>query len=294
MTQTLPPDCKVTKWFIWRAILMLFMFGGFGFYFLYDWKIGYPKKNYVVAHYKAFSDAGSAWADNRENWEEYVAKQTIPFDEDHSLYPKDTDFGASWPEILSDRDGMEGGNDEGLWKKFSGERGWKQNVDLQEDFMSKYKIDQQLYAAIVCFILTAIALYFYLRTRGRAMKVDSDAYYSPEGHRIPFNTMTQIDKRKWETKGLATITYTDEKGEEAKAKVDGMVYGQFKEEEGAPAEALFQYVLENFEGELVELVIEEDEDEESDTEEDLDDEGSGENEGDSTADEVSEDDIEKE
>ncbi|MDB4493400.1 hypothetical protein N9227_00005, partial [bacterium] len=50
-----------------------------------------------------------------------------------------------------------------------------------------------------------------------------------------------------------------------KAKIDGMVYGQFKEEDGAPAEALFQKVLENFEGELIELV-DEDEDDEADDE----------------------------
>jgi hypothetical protein len=76
--------------------------------------------------------------------------------------------------------------------------------------------------------------------------------------------MTQIDKRKWETKGLATITYSDENGASSKVKVDGMVYGQFKEENGAPAEALFQYILVNFEGELIELVVDEDEEEEAD------------------------------
>ena len=97
------------------------------------------------------------------------------------------------------------------------------------------------------------------------MKADDEAYYSPDGKKILFSKMTQIDKRKWETKGLATISYTDEKGETAKAKVDGMVYGQFKEEDGAPAEALFQHILANFEGELIELV-EEDEDEEAEEE----------------------------
>jgi hypothetical protein len=69
--------------------------------------------------------------------------------------------------------------------------------------------------------------------------------------------------RKWETKGLATLVYEAD-GKENKAKIDGMVYGQFKEEEGAPAEALFQKVLENFEGELIELVDENENDEADD------------------------------
>jgi len=253
-----PPVCKASKWFIWRAILMLVMFGGFGLYFLYDWKVGYPAKNFIVTNYEAFSDAGNAWAENRDDWEAFAAKQKIPFKEDRSLYPADTDFDAGWPEILADKEGMEGGNDEGLWKIYSGEKGWPQVIDLTEDFKSAYKIREQLYAAIVCLLLTAICLYFFLRTRGRSMRADEDAFYPPSGEKIPFSKMTQLDKRKWETKGLATITYTDEKGESAKVKVDGMVYGQFKEEDGAPAEVLFQHILSNFEGELIELVEEQD------------------------------------
>jgi len=237
---------------------MLVMFGGFGLYFLYDWKVGYPAKNFIVTNYEAFSDAGNAWAENRDDWEAFAAKQKIPFKEDRSLYPADTDFDAGWPEILADKEGMEGGNDEGLWKIYSGEKGWPQVIDLTEDFKSAYKIREQLYAAIVCLLLTAICLYFFLRTRGRSMRADEDAFYPPSGEKIPFSKMTQLDKRKWETKGLATITYTDEKGESAKVKVDGMVYGQFKEEDGAPAEVLFQHILSNFEGELIELVEEQD------------------------------------
>jgi len=78
--------------------------------------------------------------------------------------------------------------------------------------------------------------------------------------------------RKWETKGLATLVYETD-GKENKAKIDGMVYGQFKEEEGAPAEALFQKVLENFEGELIELVDENENEEANDIDSEGDDEG---------------------
>ena len=38
-----------------------------------------------------------------------------------------------------------------------------------------------------------------------------------------------------------------------------MVYGQFKKEEGAPAEALYQQVLANFKGEIIEFVSEKEE-----------------------------------
>jgi hypothetical protein len=255
--------CRPTKWFIWRALLMLAMFGGFAFYFLYDWKIGYPKKNYIVANYEAFNAAGTAWTieENRENWESFVKEQQIPFRDEKGVYPPDTDLGEKWPEILGTMSGN--GNDEELWKEFSGEKGWPQRIDPKEDFYPAYKIGHQLIAASVCFLLTAVTLFFLFRTKGRLMKVDDQGYYPPGGDLIPFSDMITLDKRKWETKGLATISYKAGE-EEKKAKIDGMVYGQFKEEEGAPAEALFQKVLENFEGELIELVMEDDEEESED------------------------------
>ena len=70
--------------------------------------------------------------------------------------------------------------------------------------------------------------------------------------------MKRLDTRKWDTKGLATVTY-EKDGKEKKAKIDGMVYGQFKKEEGAPAEALYQQVLANFKGEIIEFVSEKEE-----------------------------------
>lgn len=237
---------------------MVVMFGGFGAYFLYDWKIGYPEKNYVIANYQAFGDAGNAWADHREDWTEYVSKQIIPFGEERGIYPADTNFSEKWPAILAT---MERGNDEALWKQYSSEKGWDQQINIEEDRKPIYKIREQLYAAAVCFLLTAVALFFLIRTKTRTMKADDQAYHPPGGSAIPYGKMVRLDKRKWESKGLATLTYLD--GEtEKKAKIDGMVYGQFKEEEGAPAEALFQKVLSRFQGELIELVESDDDEEE--------------------------------
>lgn len=258
--------CRPTKWFLWRAALMLVMFGGFGLYFLYDWKIGYPEKNLIVAHYEAFSDAGEAWAneENRgtpEQWEQFVDSRTIPFEDDPTMYPADTDFDKRWPDILKKMDDPR--TDE-LWREFSKEKGWPQKIDPKEDVKSGRKIGQQIIAAGVCFVLTGVTLFFLLRTKRRSMEVDEQGFYPPGGDLIPFEAMKTIDKRKWETKGLATITY-ERDGKEQKAKVDGMVYGQFKEEDGAPAEALFQKILENFQGELIEFVGEDDEEDDGDS-----------------------------
>ncbi len=152
-----------------------------------------------------------------------------------------------------------------------------QQVDPNEDAKSKRKIDEQLWAASVCFLLTAVTLFFLIRTKGRVMKVDDRGYHTPDGRFIAYECMITLDKRKWENKGMATLTYKDGE-EEKKAKIDGMVYGQFKEDEGAPAEALFQQILANFEGELIEMVVEDEEsDDEREDEEDSAPESEGEN-----------------
>jgi hypothetical protein len=275
-----PPEivCLPTKWFLTRIILMLAMFGGFAVYFLYDWKVGYPQKNYIIAHYKAFVAAGQAQTDPEKwkDWEAFVKAQKIPFEDDHSIYPAETDFEEKWPAILADKEAMKKESDEGLWKIYSGEKGWPQTIDVQEDRKPAYKIKEQLVAATVCFGLAAVAIFFLIRTKGRNMRVDEEAYYAPGGAKILFPKITEIDMRKWNTKGLATLTYKDSNGENQKAKVDGMVYGQFKEEDGAPAEALFQKILANFDGELIELVVEDDDDLESENEQSAE---SGENNG---------------
>jgi hypothetical protein len=254
---------------------MLVMFGGFGAYFLYDWKIGYPQKNYVIANYTAFNKAGEAWTvdANRaspEVWNAFVEKQTINFDEDRSIYPSNTDFGEKWPEILKQMEKKYRSDD--LWADYSGEKGWPQKVNLEDDPKTAGQIREQLVAACVCFLLTTIALFFLIRTKGRFMKVDDEGYYPPGGSLISFAAMKSLDMRKWETKGLATLIYEAD-GKFNKAKIDGMVYGQFKEEEGAPADALFQRILENFEGELIELVDENENEEIDDQVQEINDDG---------------------
>ena len=80
----------------------------------------------------------------------------------------------------------------------SKENGWDQKIDPNEDAKSKRKINEQIWAALVCFLLTGITLFFLIRTKGRVMKVDDEGYYPPGGALIPFGDITKLDKRKWE------------------------------------------------------------------------------------------------
>lgn len=268
--------CKPTKWFLWRALAMLLMFSVFAVLFLKDGIWGYKKKN-LHFYYKAnFDQAGTDFQDRQNagtisetNWKNYASNQKIKFPEDAtSVLPEGTDLDQKWPEVLvegfsimNEKGGQTGAQK--IWENYTKEKGW--DAEVVEKAYTESKIEVQFIAAAISGVLVAITLFFLIRTMRRTISVDDTALYTQDGRTIPFTNMVRIDKRKWDTKGIAIVHYKDG-NEEKTAKIDGLVYGQFREEDGAPAEKLFSHLMENFKGEVIEYA-EEEEDEEENSEE---------------------------
>ena len=271
--------CRPTKWFLWRAVAMLALFGIFTVLFFRDWKVGYPEKNVVFYTYEAFEKARTEFREREEagqtaaQWEAFAGAQKIGFPDEPGVVPEGTDLDSPWPDVLVGYEGykkavVDGGKKKlaPAWLDYSDAQGW--SSDPPESGKDKGTIQQQLYIGCFTAVLTLLAAFYLLRTGRRAMAVDGEAFYAPGGEKIPFGKIRRIDARKWAAKGLAYLYYEGEGEALKKAKVDGMVYGQFREEDGAPAEELYQRILKNFSGELVELEPDEDEeDEEPDAEE---------------------------
>ena len=260
-------ECRATRWFYLRVWAMVFMFGIFLFLFLKDWKIGWPNKNEVFYTYKAFEEAeklfsGQDWS--AEEWASEVSRRKT-FPQEDVVLPSSVDRNTGWPSLLADYQAYsELSVEEGkkitppMWIQYTDERGWSSGIP--EKSYSAGKIQEQLYYGIGSGLLLVAALAILWRTSRRSMSADNEAFYAPGGERVEYSLIRKIDARKWQTKGLAYVYYEgrqDERDALLKAKIDGMVYGQFKQEEGAPAEVLFQKILKNFRGELVELVEDE-------------------------------------
>ena len=275
-------ECRPTRWFYLRAGAMVLMFGVFLVLFLKDWKVGWPKKNEIYYTFKAFEEAKTKFAEHEdkkggaEEWEAFAQAQVIGFPDGEGILPPGVDSSIRWPAVLNDYAGYRKAlEEEGkkaippLWTKYTDERGWSSSIPKKS--YEAAKIQEQLYYGIGSGVLLLITGFFLIRTLRRTMKVDGEAYYAPDGARIPFSSVRRIDVRKWGTKGLAYLFYREEGAPEEsalrKSKVDGMVYGQFKQEEGAPAEALFQRIRDNFKGELIELVESKEDEVESGAEE---------------------------
>ena len=260
------PVCKPTKWFLWRVLAVLAMFIVFTVLFLLDGIWGYRGKNLQYYVHENFKNAGIEYQKMQEQagfseqkWKDFASTQKCQFaDSSEAPLPRDFSKPMMWPkslvngyDVMSVKGGQNGAVK--LWEEYAAERKWDA-VPIEHP-MDEGKIREQFYSAGVTGILIAITLFILLRTIGRSISADDEALYTHDGRRIAYADMVRIDKRKWDTKGIALVYY-NEGGDQRKAKIDGMVYGQFKEEDGAPAERLFNYVMERFRGEIIEYIDE--------------------------------------
>jgi len=220
--------------------------------------------NYRLIMHRTFQEAEEVFAQYEKEgkgkfeWELLASCHDIAFPEDRSIMPVKNQ-NEKWPAILSDYDryyaaakeDIESGvevNEPYLWKEYTSEN--KLDQKAPDAFKEKKKVDEQFYFGIGCLVLSAIAALYALRMKTRFMAVDDEAFYAPGKKKIAFSDLYKIDKRKWDTKGLATLYYK-ENGESKKAKVDGMVYGQFDKAAGEPAQKLFDVIMQNFKGEII-------------------------------------------
>ncbi len=256
---TSAPDsivCKPTHWFIFRALVMLVMFGGFSAWFYLDASSGYRKKNLVFFLHQTFEHASGEFSRmnsegnlSPEAWKAHAAQQEVRFPEDASVLPADLKLPMPWPEILHDYERMKPLQWKNLWIEYSGEHGLPASPG--EEPYDARKIREQWIGVWVCLALTSVALFFLLRTLGRSIRADAEGVTTQQGRRIPYPDLKTLDLRKWETKGLAFIDYDGPSGK-GRVRIDGLTYGGFKKEDGEPAERLMQLIRSRFSGEILE------------------------------------------
>jgi hypothetical protein len=248
--------CKPTSWFLFRALVMLLMFGVFAVLFYLDGSSGYRKKNEVYFLHRTFQAANETFskmnADGKltpEAWKQYAEKQSVAFPSDPSVVPASLKLPMPWPEILHDYDKMKSLQWNILWREFTKERGI--NASPPEEPYDARKIGEQWVVFWICLALALGAAFFLLRTLGRQISADGEAVTSQQGKRIPYHEIKTLDLRKWETKGLAFLDYDGSAGK-GRIRVDGLTYGGFKKEAGEPAEQLMRLIRSRFSGELIE------------------------------------------
>jgi hypothetical protein len=94
----------------------------------------------------------------------------------------------------------------GEWEKLCAARGW--TTEPPHRRFEKGDITGQYVWAGVVGAIGIFSLIYWLRARKLLIRSDADAVFTPSGTRVPYENITQIDRRKWKSKGLATVFYS--------------------------------------------------------------------------------------
>lgn len=256
MNETESIICKPTPWFLFRAIVMLLMFGVFSVLFYIDGSTGYRKKNEIFYLYKTFQSANDEFSQMNsdgqltpEAWKTHAQKQSVRFPDERAILPTTLKLPMPWPQILQDFEKMKPLQWNKLWLEYSKEREFPESIS-DEPYDAR-KIGEQWVFFWICLALTTAAAFILLRTLGRSISIDENGITTQQGRRIAYSDLKTLDLRKWETKGLAFLDYEGNSGK-GRIRIDGLTYGGFKMEDGEPAERLMRAIRSRFSGEILE------------------------------------------
>jgi hypothetical protein len=256
--------CKPTRWFLERALGMLAMFLFLGGWFYHDAQTGYRQQNLMFVYHSTFVQAGKAYTERKqqgitpEEWQEFAKTQTIAFGDDLSLVPAEAQEKTPWPAELSQTDLLAEGHLK-AWETFTERMKW--NRKPPEKWHDAGSIREQWIVGHVLIALAVVTLFILVRTLRRTMILDGDTVITQDGRKVPIAALTQLDLRKWYTKGLAFAFYELETGKKGRIRIDGMTYGGFQKDKGEPAEYWMTQLRAQFRGEIIEYASEEAEEE---------------------------------
>ncbi|MEZ6138122.1 MAG: hypothetical protein R3C53_24830 [Pirellulaceae bacterium] len=98
------------------------------------------------------------------------------------------------------------------WNAIAKERGWPTDrPEEKADEIADSITGQYVYAAITL-CLGAVALAYYLTTRGSWVESTADGLTTSWGQTVDFSTVKQLNKKRWAEKGIAKATYQDATG----------------------------------------------------------------------------------
>lgn len=159
--------------FLQRFLLIAIVCMGFGLYCLYDGFIAYPKELARSIGYYVYHD----------------------FDDQEE------------PELLADDMDMDF---EAKWELLAAENNWSIDKPKKRPAVIQSDIIWQYGMAIVAFLVGMPVLYNYLNSRNSWIESDGEQVATSWGQTMNFDQVQQIDKRKWEKKGIAKIAYTND------------------------------------------------------------------------------------
>lgn len=246
-----PITCYPTRDTFVRFGIVLLAFFGFGLYFFYDGSVGYRKANEVYFSYQAFARLG-AEAGKVTGWDA-AARPLIAAEQVdgewmvEGKYPLPAECAAvsSTPPEAADAASMRKSWAD-CWTAYTARMRFP--VKPAEHAFDTAAIREQWLAGGVCMFISAVIVYFMLRTHRRVMALEGELV-TAAGQQFRVQEITRLDLRQW-GKGYKGVAYATVNGR--KVRLDGMTYGGFDPAQGQPAEVFMQALLSRYQGEILE------------------------------------------
>lgn len=97
--------------------------------------------------------------------------------------------------------------DNAEWQKIAKENDWSKTPPKTKPDKQKSKIGTQFFYSILCYFITIPCLLKWYLPRGTWIEADDSKLTSSWGKEFAFEQITQINKRKWEDRGIARVKY---------------------------------------------------------------------------------------
>ena len=117
------------------------------------------------------------------------------------------------------------------WVSVAGQKGWKKDPKEERGpegerlkyIYSEWDIRTQFIMAAVCLPIGLFILGRLIYTAPRKVAADDEALYATNGIKIPFAAIREIDKKKWDRKGIAVVHYELD-GKAGKTTLDDWIF----------------------------------------------------------------------
>jgi hypothetical protein len=93
------------------------------------------------------------------------------------------------------------------WPALAKSRNW--SLKPPEKAYSQMDITGQFVLGGISLLLGVLAVISYLVNSKRTVRSDAEAVYGPNGTRVPFSAMRSVNKSKWDSKGIAVVSYEE-------------------------------------------------------------------------------------
>jgi len=120
------------------------------------------------------------------------------FIDGYHFYPKSNERWLKYEEFDKEKN-MSG------WRDYARGRGWV--TEKPHKFHKRADIVGQYVCGGVVALIGAIVLSYWLTQQGRVLRSDEEAVYTPAGTRVPFDAITGLGLKQWDSKGIARVRY---------------------------------------------------------------------------------------